>query len=434
MRNLTRVSDALSRRRGVALVYVIATMTVMLAFCSLAVDFGRVQVAKTELRRAADAAARAGAAYLNANDPNETYDVDTAAENIAAKNKVDGTPLTLGSGNILIGSWNTSTLTFTQGGSTDNVTTFNAVEIVVQRSAANGNPIPLLFGSILGVKSCDVTATSIASLIAVEAPQHVYVSAHGNPWLAGEPAGTKGSVNDPGYSSKSHPYKYDVANPTAVASAESSYQDGSSYTAPTDSTQVEPTDYTGNEPYASPSEFMVSTQPGTVIQVSIPEDSDNVATNHGYLTGDSPSYYATGSNSGSYAYYSDDAANPSLSQGTQTTSGSEHGISNIIAPINSVVGVFLNKDGATDGADNQNAPTGTDYSVEANRDNLNPAPKRNQTFYVGDGESSSGQQESIVVPANSYALFLGTMDGHEWSNNVGGFHATITQLRIELVQ
>jgi hypothetical protein len=26
------------------------------------------------------------------------------------------------------------------------------------------------------------------------------------------------------------------------------------------------------------------------------------------------------------------------------------------------------------------------------------------------------------------------MDGHEWSNNVGGFNATITEFHIELVQ
>ena len=43
---------------GMALVYGIVMVTVLLAFASLAVDLGRVQLAKTELRQAADAAAR----------------------------------------------------------------------------------------------------------------------------------------------------------------------------------------------------------------------------------------------------------------------------------------------------------------------------------------------------------------------------------------
>jgi Flp pilus assembly protein TadG len=432
MRNLPRVSDALSRRRGVALFYVIAALAVMLGFCSLAVDFGRVQVAKTELRRATDAAARAGAASLNQGSSN----VITAAENIAAANNVDGLPLVLTSSNITVGIWNTATRSFSTSGSADNITNFNAVQIIASRSAANGNAIPLLFGKILGSSSCDVNSTSVAALISIQGPQKLFVSAHGNPWLAGAQAGTLGSVNDPGYSSKSHPYKYDVANPTAVASAESSYQGDGSYSAPTESssTMVEPTDYATGEPYASPSEFVLNVQPGSVLQISIPEDSDNVASNHGYLTGDAPTYYATGSDNGSYAYYSDDAANPSLPQGTKTTSGSEHGVSNIIAPINSVVGVFLDKDGSTEGADDETAPTGTDYSVESNRDYTTAEPKLNQSFYVGDGQTSSGEQQTIVVPNNTYALFLGTMDGHEWSNNIGGYHATITQLQIELVK
>ena len=40
----------------------------------------------------------------------------------------------------------------------------------------------------------------------------------------------------------------------------------------------------------------------------------------------------------------------------------------------------------------------------------------------------------IIVPKNAYALFLGTMDGHEYSNNTGGFNATITQYEVEIVK
>jgi Flp pilus assembly protein TadG len=443
MRTLTRVSDtfaprgsAKSRRKGVAMFYLLAGFTVMMGFCSLAVDLGRVQVAKTEIRRAADAAARAGAAYLNQGSSNAVNE----AISMAGRNKVDISPLVLTTSDVTVGIWNTTTKKFSASGSADNVTTFAAVQVSAKRTKAGGNPIPLLFGSVLGARTCDVTATSVAALLSVQTPKQVFISAHGNPWLAGEPAGTLGSVPDNGYgktsssANKTHPWKNDIANPAAVAAADAAAVSGGTYSVPTDPTKVASTDYTNNEPYGSPSEFVLDVQPGSVIQVSIAKNSSNIVTNHGFLTGDKASYYADGTDNGSVAYYSDDAANPTLPQGTQTTSGSEHGISNIITPINSVVGVFLDKNASTNGADSETAPAGVDFSDPKNRDYTSYEPKLNQSFYVGTGTNSSNQQQTIVVPANTYALFLGTMDGHEWSNNVGGFTATITQLSIELVK
>jgi uncharacterized membrane protein len=50
-------------RRGMSLMWAIGCMTGLCAIASLAVDYGRVQVVKSELRRAADAAARAGSSW-----------------------------------------------------------------------------------------------------------------------------------------------------------------------------------------------------------------------------------------------------------------------------------------------------------------------------------------------------------------------------------
>ena len=52
------------RLKGISLIWTMATMIVLCVMCAMGVDWGRVQVAKTELRRAADSAARAGAANL----------------------------------------------------------------------------------------------------------------------------------------------------------------------------------------------------------------------------------------------------------------------------------------------------------------------------------------------------------------------------------
>ncbi|MGD0390364.1 MAG: TadG family pilus assembly protein [Tepidisphaeraceae bacterium] len=415
-----------SRRRGIAVIYVMLALIVMLGFCSLAVDLGRVQTAKTELRRAVDAAARSGAAFL----PQGTDAVQNAALAIASKNKVDNLFLTLNTADVQVGVWNKSTQTFSKSGSADNVTTFNAVQVIGRRTKANGNPIPLVFGSILGAATCDVNATAVAALVSVQTPVSVYVSAHGNPWLAGEPAGTLGSVPDDGYdkpkANNDHPWKYDIANPNDVHTSSTVYSD---------STKVESTDYSTGEPYGSPTEFKLTVAPGSVIQVSIPLNSSNVATNSGYLSspGSGITYNADGSSDGSVAIYSDDAANPNLTQGSVTTSGSEHGISNIATPINSVVGVFLNTSGGQVPDDQGAPPPGLDFATQTERDYPSLEPDLRQSFYVGSGQTSSGVQQTIVVPANATTLFLGTMDGHEWSNNQGGYHATITQFQIELV-
>ena len=425
------------------MVYVILSMVVMCGFCSLAVDLGRVQCAKTELRTAADSAARAAASCL----PQGNSTAQSEAITIAAANLVDGTALTLTNSNIVIGTWNTSTHTFTSGGTANNVTSYQAVQVTATRTAANSNGIPLMFGTIIGMPTCNVTATVVAALMTQPSSTTQYVSALGNPWLAGEPAGTTASEPDPGYdnpsANNSHPWKYDVANPGKVASAVSAAGSSGTYTAPTDSSKVTSTDYSANEPYGSPSGFVVDVTPGSVIQVSIPINSQNMANNQGLLTGGTGDTYANGDSAGYYTNVSDDAANPSDPQGTTTTSGTEHGLSNIIIPLNSVVGVFMDKNGATYGADSTqetteaNAPTtplGLDFSTQAARDYTTISPKLDQTFYVGNGQTSTGLSQTIIVPPNTYELFLGTMDGHEWSNNVGGYTTTITQYQIQMVE
>jgi Flp pilus assembly protein TadG len=431
------------RRRGLAIVYVAISMSVMMGFCSLAVDLARVQAAKTELRTAVDAAARAAACSL----PQGSSTARAAAIAIANANAVDGTALTLTSSNILIGSWNTSTHTFTNGGTADNVTTFQAVQVNASRSAANNNPIPLMFGAVIGIRTCNVTASSVASLITQPSSTTQYISAHGDPWLAGEPKNTQASEPDTGYNNPSanstHPWKRDVANPGAVATATTNAGSSGTYTAPTDSTKLYSTDYSANEPYASPSGFTLSVTPGSVIQVYVPLNSSNLANNQGALTGGTGDTYANGDSAGDYTLLSDDAANPANSQGTTTTSGSEHGISNIIAPLNSLIGVFLDKNGATHGADSTQetsesnppaTPSGLDFSTQTSRDYVMITPKLNQSFYVGNGQTSTGITQSIIVPPNTYEMFLGNMDGHEWSNNAGGFTATITQYQVQTVQ
>jgi Flp pilus assembly protein TadG len=141
-------------RRGVALLYVVVAMMTLLLLTTLAVDYGRVQVAKNELRYATDAAARYAATGLS----DSSY--FTKASVSASDNTVDGTALSLQSGDVVTGNWAGGV--FTSGG-----TPKNAVEINAQRSVSRGNAIPILLG--FTAASCNITATSIATYTAAAA-------------------------------------------------------------------------------------------------------------------------------------------------------------------------------------------------------------------------------------------------------------------------
>jgi Flp pilus assembly protein TadG len=427
-----------------AMIYVVVGMIAFFGFCSLAVDFGRVQTAKTELRRLADAAARAGAAAL----PQGTTAVQNAAVAMVSgnENRVDGASYTLSASSVQVGYW-----TAAAGFSTSAIGGLSAPNAVLIGNPNTNNKItynvPLMFAAMLGMSRCQVTATSVAALVAQSNSETQYVSAHGNPWLAGQPAGTTGSVQDTGYGSpspnKTHPWKYDVANPNAVATATNNAGANGAYVVPTDSSKVASTDYSSGEPWGSPTQFDVT--PGAVVEVTYPNGSSFMDVNQGFLSsnGNGIDYTADGSNNGSYAIYSDDAANPSLPQGSQTTSGTEHGLSNVEAPLNSVLGVFMDQNGATYGADSSqesnesgapSTPSGKDYSTQSSRDYSAVEPSLNQVFFVGTGQTSNGTQQMVLVPSNATKLFLGTMDGHEWSNNQGGGDVTVTVYQIQIVK
>lgn len=141
------------RRPAFTTVYAIALMTAIVAFCSLGADYGRVQVAKGELRRAVDAASRAASLALRQGKTTAQAQADAIAT--AADNKVDGNVLALTAGDVVIGKWTGST--FLPGGVPN-----NAVRIAVRLTQAQGKAIPLTFGRLIGMSSCEVSADTIA--------------------------------------------------------------------------------------------------------------------------------------------------------------------------------------------------------------------------------------------------------------------------------
>jgi hypothetical protein len=428
-----------TNRAGSAMVWVVMMITVMMGFCALAVDLTRAEVAKTELQRIADSAAEAAASQIAGGTT-----AITAAVNgeINKYNEVDGSPLSQTNDVVIqTGFWNATNKTFTVNG-----TPLNAVKVIVSRSSSNKtkDPIPMMFAQALGKSSLSVWAQATAATIQVKSID-VSVSAHSNPWLAGTENQAPGTIHasvpmdkatdynpntlanntkDP-----SHPWEFDINGPTGQHSST-----GESYESP----QLAE-DSSGNQ---------LDLQAGDILTFS---SVTGMASNDSSAS--SGNTTANGENNGSIANYSDVGASP----GTTTypapsytgsgnpssptdASGSENYISNINAPINSMIGVFLN------GSSNQgsgavpqqltgsNMPPGLDFSSQTARDYTTIDPQVQQSFYVGTGLTSTNQTQSIVVPANAGRLYMGTMDGQEWSNNAGTFKATISQSRVQLVQ
>ena len=103
--------------------------------------------------------------------------------------------------------------------------------------------------------------------------------------------------------------------------------------------------------------------------------------------------------------------------------GAENGVSNLTAPINALLGVFL----GPDPPNTTPAPAGLDFSSAASRNFTTLSPQLKQVFFIGDGRNGSNVVQQFVAPAGATRLFLGTMDGIEWNNNTGSFSVLVCE-------
>ncbi|MGC3968224.1 MAG: VWA domain-containing protein [Pirellulales bacterium] len=138
-----------SQRRGIIIVLTAILLVFMLGMIAFAVDVGYIANARTEIQRATDSAAYAGAGAL----VNGTAAATTSAQQFLVANKVAGTALNTSNSVIEYGFWDTNNRTFT-------VTNNSPNAIRVRASASN---TPLFFGNAIGKSNFGVTSTSIAT-------------------------------------------------------------------------------------------------------------------------------------------------------------------------------------------------------------------------------------------------------------------------------
>lgn len=147
-------------RRGAVLILCAISLVVLLGICALVIDLGIAYVADAELQNAADAAAMAGAGKLRERLDQEATKEEAIA--IAAANTVLGDSQIVSYGDVVVGSWNTTTQQIIPWNETNGAF---AVQVTARRTTGSANgPVPTFFARIFGIHSTDMTCTAIAGV------------------------------------------------------------------------------------------------------------------------------------------------------------------------------------------------------------------------------------------------------------------------------
>jgi Flp pilus assembly protein TadG len=153
-------------RKGSMGVVVALIIPAVLGFGAMAVASSYLYYRSTVLRQTVSSAALAAATQLTTyytSGTGSTSAVVSAAQTIATANTPGasfGTVVPASS--VVIGNWNAATSTFTSLASSGG-TSPNAVQVSGLNTQANGNPIPVLFGGLLGMSNLSVSKTAVAS-------------------------------------------------------------------------------------------------------------------------------------------------------------------------------------------------------------------------------------------------------------------------------
>jgi hypothetical protein len=148
------------RERGNTSVIVALSLPVLIGFLALTIDMGHLWHVRGELQNAADAAALAGALYIDGTESMRDL-IRNSAYAIALKHKANKTVVEVPPADIVLGRWDVTARTFTPDTGMP-IWRINAVQVTTRRTAATGNAVQLFFAAALGKASQGLTATAIA--------------------------------------------------------------------------------------------------------------------------------------------------------------------------------------------------------------------------------------------------------------------------------
>jgi hypothetical protein len=167
---------------------------------------------------------------------------------------------------------------------------------------------------------------------------------------------------------------------------------------------------------------------GNTTPATAPNNSPLAVTNIP-LTAGSKLYFRR--TSGSTSYMNAGTFNADGNTGWIVQQNPANGINSTAAPLNSLVGIFL--DNRAPNTWSQAASL--NFSTGASRDFTTLSPQLKQVFFIGDGMTANNQLQEFVVPAGATRLYLGLMDEKGWWwDNTGTLTTTMMDSRVTLVK
>jgi hypothetical protein len=152
-----------ARDQGSVIIFVVMALGALIGIAAWATETGRMWQVKSQLQAIADSAALAGVASLLSNNF-QTVDqgaARTAATTYGPQHNVLGDPLGINDEDVVGGSWDLATRTFTPlPGSTD-PDQVRAVRVRTRRDANANGPVPTILGRAVGVASVDVNSEAV---------------------------------------------------------------------------------------------------------------------------------------------------------------------------------------------------------------------------------------------------------------------------------
>lgn len=159
-----------ARRRGAVFVFAVLTMVIILGFAALVVDVGYLANARTELQRAADAAALSASwQYAQAlSDKEQEIAAEqsalTAANTIVGSNDVCRSSVALEASDLKLG-YLSDLADRSSPLDTADPSRFNAIEVTIRRSSQVNGRVPFFFARIFGMAGTDAQASATAAML-----------------------------------------------------------------------------------------------------------------------------------------------------------------------------------------------------------------------------------------------------------------------------
>jgi hypothetical protein len=187
---MQKVSSHRPSERGAVLIMVAISIIALLAFSAFVVDYGVMWVSRSQVQTAADAAALSGAVALAFDNPSDFAGAKKKAQFTGKANGVWGAAPEI----LLTDVIAPTPCPNTPGWGADN----NCVRAQAFRNQTRNNPLPIFFGSLVGVSAQGVQATATARAVAANATNCLKPWAVADKWSEiNAPPWTQSSTYDP---------------------------------------------------------------------------------------------------------------------------------------------------------------------------------------------------------------------------------------------